>query len=76
MNNLRVMFLSKYADATPDMSFDDSAEKNYANYHIAFRESIRKIFKNLIITHRINDLIDKSIPNKQVIIFFFLQINL
>lgn len=57
MDNLRVMFLSKYADATSDMVFEDLAERNYANYHIAFRESIQKLFNNLSVTHCINDII-------------------
>ncbi len=60
MDNLRVMFLSKYADATSDMVFEDLAERNYANYHIAFRESIQKLFNNLSVTHCINDIMEKS----------------
>ena len=58
MDNLRVMFLSKYADATSDMVFEDLAERNYANYHIAFRESIQKLFNNLSVTHCINDIME------------------
>lgn len=58
INDISVLYLSKYADANETDGFDNIAEENYAKYHINFRNSLNKIFQNLHTTHCIDDLIE------------------
>lgn len=56
MENLNVLFLAKFANCDSIDCITNSFEINYAQYHIEFRETLKKIFKNVYSTDNINDL--------------------
>ncbi len=58
IEDLNVVYLAKYADAIYNMpQLSTPTERNYAHYHIAFGNVLKKIFPNLTATNDINYII-------------------